>query len=458
MNILLTSLLSIALLTASLPSAAQNNVAAAEQPASAAPENARLWPEALSLHGQATWIRQHKEGFRATYDGPKSLGSSKEWAYSFTTTLYAGLKLPNDWEIYWNPEASEGRTMSNLQGLGGFANGESQRTAGNSLTWYRARLFTRKTWNLNQDFNTVDDSANQVKTRYASERVVLTVGNMSVLDIFDAMPYSRDPRTQYSNWASVTYGAFDFPADARGYTAGAALEYIHPDWSVRIGRFAMPKESNGLPLNYQLGKLYGDVIEFEKPYRLAGQPGTVRLLGFHNRVIAGSFQDAINNTNGNNLPNSAPDLTTQRKVQDKLGIGISANQQITPDLGVFVRAAQSDGKTETYAFTEIDRSLALGTVLKGSAWKRADDEIGLALYRHELSTSHRQYLSQGGQGFFLGDGRLSYRPEQISEIYYRLQLHDALGLSINWQRIANPGYNADRGPVNVLSFRVHAEF
>ncbi|RCS59553.1 carbohydrate porin [Parvibium lacunae] len=409
-------------------------------------------PDYLSLHGQATWVRQRKAGFNAAYSGPKSLDSGKEWAYSTTLTLFAGLRLPNDWEIYWNPEASEGRTMSNLQGLGGFTNGESQRTAGNSLTWYRARLFTRKTWHLNQEYEQVASEANQVKTQYATERIVFTMGNLSVLDIFDAMDYSRDPRTQYSNWSSLTYGAFDYAADARGYTWGAALEYIRPDWSLRIGRFAMPKESNGLPLNLQLHRQYGDVIEFEKPYHLAGQPGTWRILGFHNRVFAGAFDNALTAQPIN------PDISQVRQRQSKRGLGVGVQQQIIPDWGVYFRLAQSDGKTETYAFTEIDRSLALGSVWQGRFWRRHADAFGLAVYQNGLSSSHRQYLAAGGQGFFLGDGKLNYRPEQISEAYYRWQAHPTFSLTLNWQHIQNPGYNADRGPVNVWSFRTHVEF
>ena len=104
-----------------------------------------------------------------------------------------------------------------------------------------------------------------MKTRYLAERVVVTAGTVSVLDVFDAVDYSRDARTQFMNWSSLTYGAWDFPADARGYTRGVAVEYITPRYSLRAGRFAMPRESNGLPLDNSLGKHFGDVAEAELP-------------------------------------------------------------------------------------------------------------------------------------------------------------------------------------------------
>jgi hypothetical protein len=58
----------------------------------------------------------------------------------------------------------------------------------------------------------------------------------------------------------------------------------------------------------------------------------------------------------------------------------------------------------------------------------------------------------------IGDGRLNYRREAIVEAFYSLNLVDKLALSIDYQRVQNPAYNADRGPVNVWSVRAHYEF
>jgi len=58
---------------------------------------------------------------------------------------------------------------------------------------------------------------------------------------------------------------------------------------------------------------------------------------------------------------------------------------------------------------------------------------------------------------FIGDGRLNYKKEQIFETFYSWNVYKSLSLSADYQRIANPGYNADRGPVNFYGLRAHIE-
>jgi len=400
---------------------------------------------------QATYVRQLKPSFAAAYSGPNSLAAERAYGYSLTATAFFGARLGNGWEGYWNPEVTEGAPLSQLQGLGGFNNGESQRTAGPTLKGYNARAYVRKTWNLGGEYEDKASEANQVRTLYAAERVVVTAGAVSVLDIFDALDYSRDPRTQFLNWASLTYGAWDYPADARGYTRGAAIEYISPGWQVRAGHFAMPKESNGRGLDSGTTQ-YGQMIEAEHPYRIAGRDAIVRGLVFRNRVNAGSFSDALS------LGNAAvPDVTQVRHLQSKHGFGLSTQVQVTNDIGAYLRAGWNDGRTETYAFTEIDRSLAGGVLLQGARWGRADDSAGFAAYVNGLSRDHRDYLAAGGLGFFLGDGQLSCSTERIFETFYSFGIARGTSLSGDYQYVANPGYNRDRGPAQVFTLRLHFE-
>ena len=405
----------------------------------------------LELHAQTTYVRQGKPAFGAAYSGPKSLTADRDYGYSFTATAFLAGRFGNGWEAYFNPELTQGVPLSALQGLGGFNNGESQRASGPELRGYRARAFVRKTWNRGGELEEKESQANQVRTRYAAERIVVTFGNLAVLDIFDAVEYSRDPRTQFLNWASLTYGAWDFPADARGYTWGAAAEYITPAWSARAGRFLMPVESNGLTLNRNFTTHYGDVIELERPMQIAGRKAVVRVLAFHNRVNAGAYSDAFGASN-------PPDVTLVRHIQSKVGLGAGAQVELTPDIGAYLRAGWNNGKTETYAFTEIDRSLAGGVLFKGGRWKRDSDSFGAAGYVNGLSPEHRQYLAAGGQGFFLGDGQLSYARERILEVFYCLGMVRGTWLTANFQHVQNPGYNRDRGPAEVYGLRLHAEF
>jgi len=408
----------------------------------------------LEMHGQATYLRQWKPSFNSPYAGPNSLSGASAASYSFTGTVFLGARLGGGWEAYLNPEFTQGVPFSQLKGVGGFTNGELARTSGPDLIAYTARAFVRKTWNLGGDWEAQASEANQVATRYMSERVVVTAGIVSVLDVFDAVDYSRDARTQFANWASLTYGAWDFPADARGYTRGLALEYITPAWSLRAGRFAMPVESNGLNLDDHISKHHGDMAEFELPFKGLARGGVLRFLAFRNRAEMGAFRDALAL---GVATASTPDLTQVRRLQTKSGIGAGAQVELTENVGAYVRAAMNDGKTETFAFTEIDRSLSFGALARGGAWGRANDSAGMAIYLNGLRAPHRDYLAAGGLGFFLGDGRLSYGSEQIFETFYSVGVVKGAWASLGYQRIANPGYNRDRGPANFLGLRLHAE-
>lgn len=406
-------------------------------------------PEApVELHSQSTYLRQTKPSFASPYSGAKSLGAARAGSYSFTATGFVGMRLPKEFELYLNPEVTQGVPFSQLQGTAGFTNGELARTSGPEPIIYMARAFVRKSWNLGGALEDQPSEANQLRTRYSAERLTLTAGIMSALDVFDAVDYSRDARTQFMNWASLTYGAWDFPADARGYTRGLSLEYITPGWSVRAGRFAMPRESNGLDLDRRMGRHFGDVVEGELPFKLRGRDAALRVLAFRNRAVKGAFDSAL-------AAGGKPDVGDVRRLRTKVGMGAGVQAELAEGVGGYVRAAWNDGKTETFAFTEIDRSLSAGILAKGERWSRARDSAGVAVYVNGLGRAHREYLAAGGEGFFLGDGRLNYASEKIVELFYSLHLGGRAWLSGGYQRISNPGYNQDRGPVNFYGLRFH---
>ena len=406
---------------------------------------------------QATYIRQSHPGFSAAYSGPLSLVPTPEKGYSFTATAYLGKRLARDTELYFNPEVVQGIAFSGLTGLGGLNNSELQKTSGPSPTLYLARLFVRQTWGLGGEREAVESGANELGGSRDKNRVVLTAGNLAITDLFDVNAYAHDARTQLMNWSFFTHGAYDFAADARGYSWGAALEYFGDDWAIRAGRFAQPKEPNGLPLDFAIGRHYGDQVELEKSYKVFGQPGKARLLVFRNHVFTGGFSDALANAAATG---GVPDTASVRRLRSKTGVGLNLEQALSSDVGAFARLARSNGETEVYAFAEIDRSLSVGTTIKGNSWGRSGDSVGLAYAQNGLSSSHQAFLTAGGIGFFVGDGRLNYRTEKIVEGYYSLGLPllRSSALSLGMQYIRNPGYNADRGPVKVVSVRLHTEF
>lgn len=405
---------------------------------------------------QATYVWQSKRAFSSPYSSTNSLSSDYEQSYSFTSTIALGFRPWAGGEFYFNPEFSEGVPLSNLTGLGGFTNGEIARTAGPNLTLYRARMFLRQTWGMGGGTELMESDANQLAGPVDKNRWVLTAGNLSVIDIFDDNAYNHDPRTQFMNWSLMTHGAYDYAADARGYSWGVALERYQDNWAFRIGRFIQPKEPNQLDLDPNIFTAYGDQIEVERGHTIHGRPGKVRFLAFMNKARMSRFQDAINL---GVRTGSTPDINNVRTGdQIKRGYGLNLEQELSQHVGVFARASWADGQTETYAFTEIDRSTSAGMLIKGSAWNRGQDSVGFAFARNELSSEHRVYLAAGGMGFFIGDGSLNYQPENIFEAFYSLGVAKGSWITLDWQHIRNPAYNADRSPVNVMSVRLHTEF
>ena len=414
-----------------------------------------LQEEASGAKFQTTYVWQRKYPFGAAYSGPNSLSADREKSYSFTATAALGARLWSGGELYFDPEVAQGVPLSGLTGLGGFTNGEIARVTGPTPTLYRARLFARQAWGFGGGKEKLESEANQLAGGVDRHRLVLTAGNLSVLDLFDDNAFSHDPRTQFLNWSLMTHGAYDYAADARGYSWGLALEYFHDDWAVRAGRFMMPKQSNGLPLNPRIFDSFGDQLEFDRSHEVGGQPGKLRFLAFRNQASMGGFRDAIADASASG---AAPDLAASRKQRVKYGFGVNLEQNLSPATGVFARASWNNGEAETFAFTEIDRSISAGVSVKGAGWGRPADSVGLAFARNGLSAAHRDYLAAGGLGFFLGDGALSYRREDAIESYYSLNLAKEIWVSAHVQRVFNPAYNADRGPVSVVSTRLHYGF
>lgn len=411
--------------------------------------------EQWNIHAQSTYVWQHKPAFNARYDGPNSLSTEAEKSYSFTATAAFGLRLGADTELYFDPELSQGVALSGLVGLSGFTNGELAKTSGAKPTLYRARLFVRHTIGLGGEHTAVESASNQLADRQDGRRVVLTVGALSMLDLFDANRTAHDPRTQFMNWALMTHAAYDFAADSRGYTYGVAAEYFGDGWSARVGRLALPRVPNELQLDGRLGRHFGDQAEVTRDYQLGNQSGTARLLVFRSRARLATYADALDAVAATN---ATPTLEAVRdRDRTKSGIGLSVDHKASNDLGLFARVMRSDGRTETDAFTESDRSVSFGVALAGERWHRAGDTVGVAFAASGLSPGHRTFLARGGQTVFLGDGRLRYAPERVLEAYYSVALGKQTSLTADYQRISNPGFNADRGPVSFYALRLHWE-
>ena len=428
------------------------------EPAPTGPADAaagELDAELYQWHAQLTSVTQRHGDFRSPYQGVNSLRSSEPAMETVDLTLYLGVRLWRGAQFYVNPEIDQGYGLSNTLGVAGFTSGEAYKV-GNWQPYYRmARVFVRQTFALAEDSHHVDSAANQLAGAEPDQRITLTVGKFSVGDLFDNNAYAHDPRADFLNWAVIDAGAFDYAADAWGYTIGAAMEWTRGDWTLRGGYFAMSTEPNGESLDTTFAQNF-QVAEVERRFRWRGRPGAWRLLGFVDRGHFGRYQDALDQVAGSA---EVPELARVRRGATKAGWAANVEQEVADGIGLFARISASNGAVQAIEFTEINRSLAVGASVQGGRWGRPDDAWGLAGVINGLSAPARAYFAAGGIGILIGDGQLAhYRSEQVLETYYSWQLHRAWHLSADFQYVAHPAYNADRGPVRVFGLRVHADY
>jgi high affinity Mn2+ porin len=184
----------------------------------------------------------------------------------------------------------------------------------------------------------------------------------------------------------------------------------------------------------------------------------VRLLSFLNMNKAPNYNEVVS-AKLDGTDTSLDVLYGKKYGSKKIGFGVNAEQELIPAVNAFLRLGWNDGKTASWAFAEIDNTASGGIRITGQRWKRAADNIGIAVLSNGISNGHRNFLNHGGYGFMIGDGQLPhYGRENIAELFYQSKLFNNLWLTLDYQFVDHPAYNKDRGPVHVLAARVHVEF
>jgi carbohydrate-selective porin OprB len=419
----------------------------------------------MLLGAQYTYVLQHQDALNALYSGRLSLDPDGDTQPTHTIGGYLGW-APLDWaQLYLDTEKFMGAGVSGATGLGGLTNGDVVREGANNLpkTFYIARLFARFMLPLGPEVTRVERAQDQIPGTEAARRLELKIGRMAVNDDFDRNRYAASPRTQFMNWSLWANTAWDYAANTRGFTDGVMIGYISPTWSLRYGVYRMPDRANAQTLVGSLANARGENLELTLSPWTTGT--IVRALIYRNTAAMGIYEQALAAATATGTVPSI--VTDDRAGRHKTGIGVNVEQPLADEgeTGLFARLGWNDGKTESFAFTEVDNEVSAGAQLSGAHWKRTDDRLGIALASQGLSASHRDYLAAGGSGFLLGDGRLRYGREFILELNYRAQLVQSIGhtpirvqLSPDFQFIRNPGYNEDRGPARFWGIRLHLEY
>ena len=415
------------------------------------------WPIASdrwNVHGQFTFVEQGYPAFHSPYQGQNSLSGASQAKDTASTTAFIGFRPWNGTDIYINPEITQGFGLSDTLGVAGFPNFEAQKASFPMPRFDLARVYVQQTFGLGGEQETIEDGPNQIARKEDISRLTIIAGKLAVTDFFDNNAYAHDGRTQFFNWNVDCCGSYDWTMDQISYTWGAMAELNQKFWAVRAGYFLVPAVSNtdNFDMRFPDGEYIG---ELELRYSVVSQPGKLRLMAWANRANMGSYAAAL--AEPITTPNY-PDITLVRQVRTNYGFEANLEQAISGELGVFSRATWSPGLDEIIGWTDCDQSLSAGAVLKGTSWGRPNDNIGVAGVIEGLSPEARAYFAAGGLGILIGDGALNYRPEKILETYYSYRLNAWSSLTFDYQFVADPAYNADRGPVHIFAGRLHAEF
>jgi high affinity Mn2+ porin len=423
-------------------------------------------PQTWNWHVQNTDTMQGYPSFHAKYSDANSLPLGGQIRQTVSVDLYAGVRLWPGSEAHFDGVMWQGFGLHDTLGIDDFPNGEAYKAGTAYPRLDIARLFIRRTIGLGGEQEFIPADGLTLAGKRDISRLVITAGRIAAIDIFDDNAYAGDPTTQFMNWAFVTNVAWDYPADSLGYTTGLTLELNQQQWAMRYGFFQIPAVANSwtaedalfIKPGYQgieagdgnFWQQWGMAAEYERRYSIYSYPGKLRILAFLNHGHMGSYTAAL----------SVPGIDIKRTYASRsnYGFGLNLEQPITENAGLFSRVGWNLGRNEAWMFTDVNYAASLGLSVKGGTWHRPDDTVGLAGVMSGISRANQKYLEAGGTGILDGDGALSYGWEKVVETYYDFPVWKSVHLAADYQFVADPAFNKDRGPVNILGTRLHLEF
>ena len=430
----------------------EQSVAGATSPSQAAPST----PESWAIHGQTTFIDEYHPAFRSPYIGPLSQNAGSRGNETFDATIYGGVRLWPGAQAWVNPEIDQGFGLGKSVGIAGFPNGDAFKLGAADPYVRVQRLFLRQTINLGGEAQAVSPDVNVLGGSLTNNRIVLTVGKIAAADIFDNNKYAHDPRNDFLNGSIIDAGSYDYPADNWGYTYAATAEWYQDWWAIRGGILDLSTTPSSPYLDSHLFSQMQYDTELEERHDLWGQPGKLKLLGFLTRGNLGIYGQAVAAARATG---TVPNITSMLAYRSRGGVSVNLEQQVRDGLGVFLRAGIADPSTEVDSYSDISKTVSGGLSLTGARWQRPDDAVGLGFARNEISRQYKSYLNAGGLGILIGDGKLpNSGAETIVETFYSAAVLSYAHVTADYQFIATPAYNRDRGPISVLSLRLHAQF
>ena len=406
-----------------------------------------------AIHFDAVEVMQGQPGFHAPYSGAQSLDPNDDFRQTSEVDLFLDVHLWPGGEFYFNPEYYQGFGFGGTHGLVQFSNSMAYKAGKYRGDLNIPHLFLRQTIGFGGEQEQLEADELQLAEKVDISRLTIQVGRMAITDNFDNNAYAHNSRVDFLNWAAVDAIAFDYPADALGYEEGATIELNQKAWALRYGWLTVPVRGNQNSTDGRYLEAWDQVLELEERYTIFGHPGKLRLLGYLERAHMGSYRAVIDE------PSLDANIIETRRYRLTEGFVINFEQEITSDLGAFLRLAARNPNYEAWAFSDASRSLEVGLSLKGTSWRRPNDTIGLAEMAAGIGHAEKAFFNAGGLGILAGDGKLPhYGIENVIEFYYNFEVHKGVNVTFDYQLAANPAFNEDRGPINILGARIDVKF
>ena len=231
-----------------------------------------------------------------------------------------------------------------------------------------------------------------------------TFGIIDGTKYLDENAYANDEYTQFMN-SALTNGPNVF---IPSYDLGVALQWDLRSWSFRAILMDVGENDDGNNFSF-----YG----LQAGYHVNNKLGS----GNYRIVLVDTSQDFLD--------------PTGTKLHDRSAILLSFDQELGKILGGWIRFdLQADD-----AATDYSAIYSGGIDIKGKAWERYDDNIGLGYA-------------------YLDGGNLEIEKSHVAEAYYRWQLTEVLGLTADVQYMQDD-YKTGGGPHGwIFGLRATAEF
>ena len=285
----------------------------------------------------------------------------------------------------------------------------------------------------NADLESFSDGLNVTQVYYEhnfNDSLFITVGQLDPTGYFDGNELANNELSQFMANIFVNNPTIEWGGDGNFYGPGVRVTYFPVEnFDISVGAF----EGNGD---------YADT--FDNPFLMVEANLKVSLLGrdgnyrayYWNRRGRGSADDTATPT----------DLSLAEETNS--GVGVSIDQMLTDDLGVWLRAGMQREKV-----AQFDKFVGGGVSLAGSAFGRGEDSAGFGYAATFMGDAYEATMVPG----------FDSAPEHYMEAYYDYAVGEAtatsgLHIAPDLQYIANPGGDNDADDAFIYGVRMQVHF